>query len=623
MIFGNSKIKEIKGRHRLESFLTTHYGVELNKAGSDSLEAKCPFNAEDKTPSFRVTPSKQLYNCFCAKCNSSGGDIITFVTKYDSIDKKEAVKRLLNGHYHPVVKSASTPSLAAPTQATTPKAAGNKTTILKDVTRIFEGNFVNNQSAQEYMISRGITKKEIWKKYQFGYSDGKGVKNATSHDAGLTEHLQTLGLLNENKNESFYKCITIPLRTDRGALVGLYGRSTDPDQKRQMYFKGKRMGIFNGVAAKNHDSLIVCESIIDALSWIQCDFNNVIATFGANGWTEEHDSFIQSHDFKEVILSFDNDEAGLSITQAVKKKIESHVSKISMINLPEGIKDPNDFLSNGASKEDFQVLIDNCSSLIAPEEYTKVIEGLLEPVEKTKEALLFNIDGLSYRVRPIRSKSFDSLKAVITVFNEDQKHNDSVNLYLAKNRQGFAYAVANRLMVQAAKVEDDLYQIINYLEYVRLKEIDERHNGTDDIISLTAKEKGEALRYLKRDDLIKAILKDVKSVGYVGQEKEVLMLYISFISHMLDQQIHISIQSSSSSGKSDMMAKVASLLPPEKVKIHSRMSSQALYYGSNLDGVIILDEKSAVDDAGALALRSLMSRGELTLAVVQRDPFTG
>lgn len=597
-----ANIKDIKQKYLLQDIIS-QYGIELKRKGQDSLECFCPFHKE-KTPSFKVTPSKQLFNCF--GCDA-GGDIIRFVELMEKVSTKEAIKKLNDGTHSQQAQTTST----------------NKRSLLKDVIQLTHNAFKENKCAQQYLESRGLNDKELWSHFQIGYFSGSTIKSIVSKESQQYEQLKDLGLLNEKGNESFYQCISIPLKSEHGHALNLYGRSLQG--KRHHYLKGAKRGVFNGITAKSHKQIIITESIIDTLSLIQIGYPNTTCIFGVNGYSDDIDHFIKNHDFEEIIFCLDNDQAGEDATQLLKEKVSSYVTLVSQIHLPRGIHDPNDFIVNGGDHDEFEKLIQNRSFLIDNRQETEQSEEsspIVKPIEVTKEYVLFKFDELCFQVRATRSKALDVLKAVITAYNTDSKYTDNVNLYSARNRNAFANAIANRLYVQSAKVEDDLYKIIAYLEYQRVKELEGKLKQSE--IQMTLKEKKIALDLLQSKSLMKSILQDIKNIGYVGQEKEIMLLYTSFISTLNEKQIHISIHSSSSSGKSHALSVVSSCFPQERVQLLSRMSSQSLYYGDSLDGqVIILDERSAADEQGMLALRSMMSRGRLSLNVVQRDATTG
>lgn len=586
-MFGLSKVDKIKRHYNLVDFIESR-GVQLKKNGSGYI-GLCPFH-EDNNPSLRVTPEKSLWNCM--SCDK-GGDVITFHELTENISNKQAIHELYAGIDSP--ESISSPSTV------------DSRVILNDIIKIYKTNFEKSKSAQDYLKNRGISKVEHWKHFNIGYSDGRVLKELVQSNGFNSDQLKELGLLNEKGNESFYKCITIPIENKRGEIVGLYGRSIEGD--RQMYLKGKRRGVFNGATASTFKSVIIVESIIDALSMIELDRINVIPIYGTNGFTQDHRNYLTKHNFDEIIFCLDQDEAGLKAESKIREELSSLTAKMSRLLLPEGINDPNDLLLHGAEKGDLENLIQNRILLNVDEK-----EQNNKSIKSKRD--VYDFDGISYRVKGLKGITEESMKVVLTADNGAFKHTDRIDLYLSKARQSFASAIAEKLMIQESKVESDLQNVCLALEEEQLNKEDSEESNRYEV---SHKGKRTALSFLKRKDLLGSIVKHITEVGCIGQDKEKLLLYLSATGRITDKPIHISIQSSSSSGKSDMMEKVSSLFPNEDVIVLSRVTPQALFYMESLKGkVVIIDERSGSEEA-ELALRSLMSRGKLSHATVSKD----
>jgi DnaJ-domain-containing protein 1 len=209
------------------------------------------------------------------------------------------------------------------------------------------------------------------------------------------------------------------------------------------------------------------------------------------------------------------------------------------------------------------------------------------------------------------------MKFVLTAIKDNRKHIDRIDLYSDRNRRSFASQVEAKCEIQSAKVEEDLLNILTELEELPSEpEIKQSPNSRH---KLSSAQREQAIQHLKNKNLMEKTLADIEALGYVGQDREKLLLYLSATARITEHPIHISIQSSSSSGKSAMMESVISMFPPEQVENFSRISGQSLYYMNSLKHkVIIVDERSGAEEAEC-ALRSLMSRNRLDLAVVQKD----
>lgn len=599
-MFGISKVERIKKSNPVEAFIEA-CGVQLKKEGS-SYVGKCPFH-DDKTPSLRVTPSKGLWNCFgCGK----GGDVITFYEHLKGIDNKQAIAELSRN-------DGPEPIKAVPQVAT--KATSKAT--LKDIVRLYHSSLIALDPPQNYLKGRGLVSVEGWKKYEIGYCDGSRLKKIIGDDQELQTELKALGVLNEAGNESFYKCVTFPLTNLRGEIVGIYGRSIEGD--RHHYTKGKRSGLFNAGACKKTERVILVESIIDALSLIELGVMNVLPLYGVQGYTEELDRFLMGLGLEEIVLMLDSDETGMKKMFELSELLISKGLQVSRVEIPEGLKDVNELLQAGISSEEIEALIEDRESLNKEESKPSSLtaESSENPlIERTKDQLIFKFGELFYRVRGHREMQNSMPKVVVCVTRGNKKHIDRLDIYSDKNRRSFASAVAGKCDLQSSKVEDDLLNIIMELESSgEEKELKEEAK----LPSMKPAEREKALGLLKNKKLMKQVLADIESLGYVGQDKEKLLLYLSATARITESPIHISIRSTSSSGKSAMMESVISLFPSEKVDFFSRISGQSLYYMESLKNkILIVDERSGAEEA-EFALRSLMSRGRLDLAVVQKD----
>jgi DNA primase catalytic core len=590
-----TKIGKIKKRFSILEFIESQ-GIPLKKNGTGYV-CHCPFH-QDSTPSLRITPEKGLWNCF--GCNK-GGDVITFYQYLKGIDNKQAIQELAS------LESSKALRILDLKQPDKPQNLN-----LNDISKLYHSSLMVNREAQNYLKNRGIKELEIFKKYQIGYCDGRKLNSTVVQSVEQKQQLYKLGLLNDKGNESFYKCITFPLLDTQGQVLGFYGRSIEG--KRHCFTKNDRKGLFNAKACEKVDTIILAESIIDTLSLIQLGFMNVLPIYGTNGHTDSIADFLKSLDFEELVIFLDNDEAGLQATQDLAELYKQQKRTVSIAHLPDGIKDINEFLSNGAERSDLEEALENRELYfeVTPQK-PETQSGL---TEQQDSQMTFQYNELTYRVKS-SSKDKESMKFVLTAIKENKKHIDRVDLYSDRNRRSFASQVEAKCEIQSSKVEEDLLNILTELEELPSETPTEPTLKTTHKISSTDREK--AIKYLKSKSLMEKILGDIETLGYVGQDREKLLLYLSATARITEHPIHISIQSSSSSGKSAMMEAVISMFPPEQVENFSRISGQSLYYMNSLKHkVIIVDERSGAEEAEC-ALRSLMSRNRLDLAVVQKD----
>ncbi|MCP3663407.1 MAG: hypothetical protein GY696_13085, partial [Gammaproteobacteria bacterium] len=247
-------------------------GIPLKKNGKGYV-GKCPFH-DDTTPSLSVTPGENLFQCF--GCGAAG-DVIRFVELYDNVRFPEAVKRL-----------SDVPEL----QVKTPlKTVENTELSVKDkkllgrVVDYYQHTFTEDTTALEYLKNRGINTPQSALDFGAGYANGTLLDILPEDDEIITQ-LKTIGILNDKGNEIFYDCVVFPLLNQNGSVVSLYGRRLDKNSEiKHLYLKGPRNGTVNRQAVKRSQTILLTESIIDALTLYDQGFKNVIPIYGVNGLT--------------------------------------------------------------------------------------------------------------------------------------------------------------------------------------------------------------------------------------------------------------------------------------------------------------------------------------------------
>ncbi len=330
MRISKAEIEAIKREHDLKAVIES-YGVTLRKKGSNYV-GLCPFHNE-KTPSFTVNPKTNLYHCF--GCNA-GGDVIGFITKKEGIGFREAFVKLSS--QNTVVsrqgKTKDKGNGSNPASGIVHPASVNRTRLLNRVISFYHKSFCEDTRAMEYLKSRGITDNSIFADFHIGYSNGT-LLNTIPDEGDIIDALKQIGILNDKGREMFYGCVVFPVFDENKDCVGLYGRriedraqSTDNKIRNpqseicnpvtHLYLPGPRKGVFSHQAAKRSKSIILTESIIDALTLYNAGFKDVIPCYGVNGLTEDHLNLFARHQTKEVYICFDRDDAGEQGAERIK-----------------------------------------------------------------------------------------------------------------------------------------------------------------------------------------------------------------------------------------------------------------------------------------------------------------
>ncbi len=290
-------------------------GVELSRQGKD-LVGCCPFH-EDGTPSLVVSPEKNLWHCMGA-CQE-GGSVIDWTMRREGVSFRHAVELLRDG-VAPSPVSGRRAVRSTVTRLASPLPAGaNDRELLERVVGFYAQTLRDSPQALSYLESRGLRHRELVERFRLGYANRTlgyrlPAKNRKAGDQ-LRGALQRLGVLRSSGHEHLSGSLVIPVFDEHEAPVQLYGRKLGGALRAgtplHLYLPGPRRGVFNREAfSAAGGELIVCESLIDALTFWVHGFRGVTATWGADGFTDEHHVALAQAGIERVLIAFDRDEAG-------------------------------------------------------------------------------------------------------------------------------------------------------------------------------------------------------------------------------------------------------------------------------------------------------------------------
>jgi DNA primase catalytic core len=339
----DNELERVKAAVSLER-LCQGYGIELKPQGKD-LVGRCPFHA-DKTPSFIVTPAKNLWHCLGA-CGI-GGDNIQLVMRQEKISFRHAVEKLQQmaglapapavlktrrGTEHPVLAESSMADHA----------------LLRHVADFYHTTFLNQPQAMAYLQKRCCFHPEAVKAFRIGFANrtlGYRVPATTAEGKKLKAQLQRLGILRESGHEHLNGSVVVPIFESGpdGQLTGnvaqMYGRKLTPNLRPgtpdHLYLPGEHRAVWNAAALTNQTEWLVCESLIDALTMWGAGLRNVTCAYGVNGWTEAHTRLVETIRPARVILCLDNDEAGNQASMRLAEVLKEKGVTVLRAKLPPG-----------------------------------------------------------------------------------------------------------------------------------------------------------------------------------------------------------------------------------------------------------------------------------------------
>jgi DNA primase catalytic core len=582
-------------------------GIALKKNGKSHM-GLCPFHA-DKNPSLSITPSKNLWQCFgCGKA----GDVIRFVELFDQVDFKEAVKRLSDNGFK---RTAKKTAKVEPSKALSVK----ERKLLARVVGHYQHSLGSEDTAGlDYLQKkRGITENQSLKDFGAGYANGT-LLQILPEDPQVTKALKKIGILNAKGNEVFYNCVVFPLYSARGSIVSLYGRNIDDESgTTHLYLAGPRTGLVNRQAVKRSATIILTESIIDAVTLYDQGFKNTIPIYGVNGLVDDHLTLLHRKT-KSAYLVFDADEPGKRAVDAVSLRLKEKGITPYPVTLP--VKDVNIYFKRH-SPEQFESLLKaaNPKSLEQSEKVSKREQSLYK---HTDHGFIVGFGGRQYQVKGIQRSSTQlkvTIKAATDVTGNRPFELTTIDLYSSRSRIWFAKLCADLFETDPALVKEDIGRLLTLVEDFKPRQKQEA------VAEPTGKEKAVAMALLKSPDLFNEILADLETLGVVGEKTNKIVCYLAAVSRKLAKPLSVMIQSRSSAGKSTLQNAVLSMVPDEDYEKYTRVTDQALFYkeqDSLVHKILAIEEDAGVGGA-AYSIRNIQSAGKITVAATGKDPGSG
>ncbi|AWL05732.1 toprim domain-containing protein [Massilia oculi] len=628
--------------------LAEAHGVELAGKGAN-LIGRCPFHA-DRTPSLVITPEKNLWHCLGA-CQAGGGPI-DWVMRAHGVSFRHAVELLR-------ADSALAAGVGVPVKLPAPVApSASDGELLNQVVGFYHQALLESPEALAYLGKRGLGDPELIALFRLGYANrtlgyrlpAKNVKAG----AEIKSRLQRIGILRASGHEHFNGSIVIPVIDSDGNVTEVYGRKLRDDLRAgtplHLYLPGAHKGVWNAAALAQFEEIILCEALIDALTFWQAGFHNVTASYGVGGFTPDHLAAFQLHGVKRVLIAYDHDEAGDKAAAALAEQLTAAGIECYRIEFPKGM-DANEYalkvtpaakslgilirkaawMGKGAAPQAPGPHVEEVECLTAATMSSLAASPAVAPVTETAaevkdDEVVFTFAERRYRVRGLpKNLSPETLKINLLASNGEAFHVDTLDLYSAKGRAHYLQQAAKELGVREDVVKHDLGRILLKLEALQDERIRAATKPEPAVPAMSAAERDAALAMLRGPGLLDRIVADFDACGLVGERTNKLVGYLAAVSRKLDRPLAIVVQSSSAAGKSSLMDAVLAMIPQEERIKYSAMTGQSLFYmgETNLQHKIlaIVEEEGA--SRASYALKLLQSEGELTIASTGKDANSG
>lgn len=356
MYYSDDIIEEVRTRNDIVDVISGY--VKLQRKGS-SYFGLCPFHNE-KSPSFSVSPSKQMYYCFGC---GAGGNVFNFVMEYENYSFGEALSHLADR------AGVQLPRIEYSSEAR--EKAKQRETLL-EINRQAAQYFYyqlrreNGQIGYRYLTGRGLSDETI-RKFGLGYSDkfsddlykflkGKGYGDDQLRDSGLFNVDERHGMY-----DKFWNRVIFPIMDVNNRVIGFGGRVmgdgkpkylNSPETK--IFDKSRNLYGLNVARTSRKPYLILCEGYMDVISMHQSGFTNAVASLGTS-LTSGHASLLKRYT-QEVLLLYDSDEAGVKAAlRAIPILREAGINSRVVDLKPH--KDPDEFIKTEGA-EAFQQRLD-------------------------------------------------------------------------------------------------------------------------------------------------------------------------------------------------------------------------------------------------------------------------
>jgi DNA primase len=345
MYYPDELIEEIRAKNDIVDVISGY--VRLQKKGSSHF-GLCPFHNE-KSPSFSVSRTKQMYYCFGC---GAGGNVITFLMEYENYTFQEAVQELARR------AGVELPKMEYSKEAR--EKASLKSTLLEINKAAAQYFYVQlksppGQTAYDYLKGRGLSEETI-KAFGLGYSNkysddlyrylrGKGYKEDMIRQAGLISTDEKHGAY-----DKFWNRVMFPIMDANSRVIGFGGRVMGDAKPKYLnspetlvFDKSRNLYGLHRARSSRKPYFLLCEGYMDVISMHQAGFTNAVASLGT-AFTAGHASLIKRY-VQEVYLVYDSDEAGTKAALRATPILKEAGISAKVIRM-EPYKDPDEFIKN-------------------------------------------------------------------------------------------------------------------------------------------------------------------------------------------------------------------------------------------------------------------------------------
>ena len=439
--YSDEIIDEVRQTNDIVDIISQY--VHLRRSGRNFF-GLCPFHNE-KSPSFSVSPDKQIFHCFGC---GVGGNVFTFLTKIEGINFIEAVQTLAER------SNIQLPTLENRGDSLKEELKAKVYKVNEFAANYYHENLYKPESkiAQEYIKKRKLTN-ETLKSFQIGFS-GKfnELYNALKKQGFEEREILESGLVNKNDNgkyiDRYRNRLMFPICDVRGRVIAFGGRVLDDSKPKYInspenivYSKGRHLFGLNVAKKSDVKKILIVEGYMDVISLHQRGVKNVVASLGTamtqqQGWLLRKSS-------EQIILSFDSDEAGLSAKMRALDILQNMGCDIRILQM-EGAKDPDEYIIKYGSAR-FQSLIEKALSVV--EFKVKILKRNLD-LNNTNDKIKFLNE-----IAKLISKIDNTIEKEVYIERIAKSYNISKEaIYAEVNKLSYATAKGQKILEKSKPV---------------------------------------------------------------------------------------------------------------------------------------------------------------------------
>lgn len=379
--YSEELIEEIKSSNDIVDIISQY--VVLKRSGRNFF-GLCPFHKE-KSPSFSVSPDRQIFHCFGC---GVGGNVIHFISKIENLNFKESLEMLAER------SNITLPTADYQVDTKRQKLKEKIYEINEKTANFYHQNLYNplSKEAQEYVKQRKLDNKTL-KAFHIGYADNSNRLYKFLKDEGYTDEEILKSDLVSNHNgkftDKFRHRLMFPIQDVRDRFIAFGGRVLDKSLPKYInspenlvFSKGRNLFGMNIAKRARTEKIIIVEGYMDAISLHQRGITNVVASCGT-ALTEAQGRLLRKY-AQKVIISYDSDSAGQSATLRGLEILDNLGCDVRILQM-DGAKDPDEYVIKYGNGR-FNSLVDQAISLV--EFKIKMLKSKLD-IENTKDRIQF------------------------------------------------------------------------------------------------------------------------------------------------------------------------------------------------------------------------------------------